>query len=95
MERKPSMVAGMLTQVRSVRRLARESAIADLWKRNKLNPNASGYKIAETPMLRRDGREVVEYRLYKLIDASVTTISAEIIHSTEIGPNVAVEMKKS
>lgn len=59
--------------------------MADLWKRNKLTPNAPGYKIAETKMVKQDGTSVIEYRLYKLIDARVVTTSAQVTADVEDG----------
>lgn len=88
-----SMVAKMLAQVTAQRVFVRKRAISGLWERNKLTPNEAGYKIAETPTVHADGREVVEYRLYKLVDASVTTLKADIQHTVETGKDKAVEMK--
>lgn len=88
-----TMFGKLLTVVQQQRKLAHVMAMSDLWKRNNLSPNASGYKIAETKAIHRDGREVTEYRLYKLIDATVTTISTEVTTSIETGPDKAVEMK--
>jgi hypothetical protein len=88
-----TMFGKLLTSVQQQRQLAHDMALKDLWGRNGLSPNAAGYKIAETKAIHRDGREVTEYRLYKLIDASVTTIKAEVTSSVEIGADKAVEMK--
>lgn len=88
-----TMFGKLLTSVQQQRKLAHEQALRDLWKRNDLSPGAAGYKIAETKAIHRDGREVTEYRLYKLIDASVTTIKAEVTSSVETGADKAVEMK--
>lgn len=88
-----TMFGQLLESVQRTREVARDRAIADLWGRNRLNPNAAGYKIAETVTMHQDGREVVEYRLYKLVDVSVTTIKAEVTHSVEVGTDKAVEMK--
>lgn len=88
-----TMFGGLLTSVQQQRKLAHEQAVRDLWARNGLNQNAPGYKIAETKAIHRDGREVTEYRLYKLIDATVTTIKAEVIASIETGADKAVETR--
>lgn len=80
-----SLFGGLLTQVQRARKAARDKAVADLWKRNKLAPNAPGYKLAETSMVKQDGAEVIEYRLYKLVDAAVVTTSSEVKTIVEDG----------
>lgn len=88
-----TMFGKLLAAVQQQRKMAHDRAIADLWSRNNLSPNQNGYKIAETKAIHRDGREVTEYRLYKLIDASVTTVKAEVTTEVETGADKAVEMK--
>lgn len=88
-----TMFGKLLTTVQQTRKLAHETAIKDLWRRNELRENAPGYKIAETKAIHRDGREVTEYRLYKLIDATVTTVKAEVTTLVETGSDKAIEMK--
>ena len=81
----PSMFGKLLTEVQAQRKFTRERAIADLWRRNKLNPSAPGYKLAETVTVQNDGCEITEYRLYKLVDCTVTTIVSEVRATTETG----------
>lgn len=88
-----NMFGKLLTRVQNTRKMARAQAVADLWRRNNLNPNTGGFRLAETEMVQRDGTEVTEYRLYKLIDCSVVTVTSEVKHSVETGINAAVEMK--
>lgn len=70
----------MLNRLRYERQVAREQAEADIWKRNGLdNPNQrNGYKLAETQRVNRDGTEITELRLYKLIDSATIVLSAEV-----------------
>lgn len=88
-----NMFGKLLTRVQNTRKMARTQAVADLWRRNKLNPNTGGYRLAETDMVQRDGTEITEYRLYKLIDCSVVTVRSEVKHSIETGLGAAIEMK--
>lgn len=78
-------------RLRVVRESTKEKAIAALWARNGLKPGAEGYKIAETTAIYSapsgGGSEVVEYRLYKLIDASVVKISMGVDAKIEDGVN--------
>lgn len=66
---------------------AQHEAKNDLWKRNGLdNPTQrNGYRMAETQKLLRDGTEVMEYRLYKLLDASRVIVKANVTHEIETG----------
>ena len=82
-----SMFGKLLTEVQAQRKFVRERAIADLWRRNKLTPSAPGYKLAETVTVQSDGSEITEYRLYKLVDCSVTTLTSEVHANTETGLN--------
>ena len=74
-----TLMGKILAHVHSVRAFSRETAIAELWERNGLgNPSSRrGYKLAETKNLQVDGTEVTEYRLYKIVDATVT-VKAEV-----------------
>lgn len=84
---KVTMFGKLLSNVRAVRFTAKQKAQDELWKRNGLDNPAkrNGYRMAETQSINRDGTEVVEYRLYKLIDASVVTISSTVTHKIENG----------
>lgn len=79
-EKEPTLMGKLLSRVRFERKIARERAEAALWERNNLsNPTTrDGYKLAETKVVHRDGKEVTELRLYKLIDAAVVTVSSEV-----------------
>lgn len=83
-KKEPTMFGKLLNRVRFERTMAREKAETALWERNNLgNPTKrDGYKLAETKVVHKDGKEVTELRLYKLIDAAVVTISSEV--SSEI-----------
>lgn len=87
-EKKPNMLGRIFNKVSEARFIAKQQAKSDLWARNGLsNPTQrNGYKMAETAVVHRDATEVVEYRLYKLVDASVVTISSEVNHKIENGP---------
>ena len=82
-----TMFGELLTRLQKQRKVSRMEAERDIWKRNKLNPNAEGYRLAETKMVQSDGTEVVELRLYKLIDCSVIKVGADVRHEIEIGIN--------
>lgn len=43
--------------------------------------------------MQHDGTEITEYRLYKLIDATVTTVSSEVSTRVETGLETLVENK--
>ena len=76
----PTMAGKLLNRVHNARKHNHLLAENELWDRNKLLSPASreGYKIATTKTLQFDGTEVVEYRLYKLIDATVSRISSTV-----------------
>lgn len=80
MDKPGTMFGKLLTRVHNARHYSRLQAQNELWRRNGLEKaeKREGYKIAETKEMHRDGTEVVEYRLYKLIDASVVTLSSEV-----------------
>lgn len=83
----PTMFGKLLNRVRYERMIARDKAERELWKRNNLDNPAQreGYKLAETKVVHRDGKEVTELRLYKLIDASVITVESEVRSMMEAG----------
>lgn len=85
--KKTTMFGKLLNKVRFERHMVRQRAIDDLWKRNGLENPAlrTGYKLAETSQVNRDGTEIVEYRLYKLVDSSVTKITSEVVSKIETG----------
>lgn len=86
MEAKPkTMLGDLLTKVQKERKFSREQAIKELYKRNGVGSNSPGYKLAETAVIHDDGREVTEYRLYELIDSTVTTLTAEVNMLVETG----------
>lgn len=92
MERgKKTLLGKTLSALRFERQQARQKAARDLWERNGMaNPKTrSGHKLAETTTLQQDGTEVTEYRLYKLIDRSLVTISSSV--STKITTGVESE----
>ena len=86
-EKQPTMMGKLLSRVHNARYLSRQQAIEDLWKRNGMeNPKTrDGHKLAETAVIQRDGTEVTEYRLYKLIDATVVTVAAEVNTEVKLG----------
>jgi hypothetical protein len=82
-----SMVGKLLMRVKQARAVSHDQEIAALYKRNHATPGTPGYKLAETQAVKANGKEVVEYRLYKLIDCSVVTMDAEITTHVETGLN--------
>jgi hypothetical protein len=84
---KSTMFGKLLTRVHNARYQTRQLAELELWRRHSLgNPkNRVGYKMAETAVIQRDGTEVIEFRLYKLIDRAVISISSEVQTTTEFG----------
>ena len=80
-----SMLGDLLTRVQKTRQSARDRAIAELYKRNQLTAGTPGYRVAETSTLRENGKEITEYRLYKLVDCAVTTITSEVNVDTALG----------
>ena len=89
-----NMFGKLLTRVQAERKSSRERTIADLWRRNKLNPNANGYKLAETQIINRQGAEITEYRLYQLVDCTVVTITSEVTAAVETGLRALPENKR-
>lgn len=88
MENKNQNLFGkLLKSVHNAKRYSNLQAVEELWKRNGLsNPTKrDGYKLAETVEVQRNGTEIKEYRLYKLVDATVVTISTEVTASIESG----------
>lgn len=83
--KKQNLFSRTLAKLQSARWSAREDAKNELWKRNGLeNPKLrDNYRIAETEVVTRGGQEIVDYRLYKLIDASRITISVDMRHEIE------------
>lgn len=78
--KKKTLMGLLLNKVRFEREQARRAAIQKLYDDNGLSNPArrEGYKVAETPTIDRDGTEVVEYRLYKLIDSVVTRVKTTV-----------------
>ena len=85
MENKPTLFGALLEQMRLKRKSVHEAAVRDLQKRNKITPGSPGYKIEHTSRINREGVEVTEYRLYKLLDCSVTSMRANVESKVEIG----------
>ena len=71
--------------IRQSRALSRDMAVAELWKRNGLRENQEGYRVAETSRIGRNAEEVIEFRLYKLLDTATVTTSANITSETVYG----------
>lgn len=86
-ERKPTMLGGMVRRLYNARKQTKMQAEFKLWERNGLSRPSTreGYKLAETATVQRDGTEVVEYRLYKLIDRAIVTVGGEILTTTHFG----------
>lgn len=82
-----SLMGKLLERVHNARHFSRLTAIDAMWERNGMASVASrkGFKIAETTSVFKDGTEVVEYKLYKLIDATTVTVSAEVNTKVEQG----------
>jgi hypothetical protein len=77
----------IMGRVAMARLETRRQAERELWERNGLgNPKLrDGYKLAQTDSVARDGTEVTEYRLYKLIDAATVTIKSEVKSTIKLG----------
>lgn len=90
-----TMFGKLLNRVQTARKMSRISAVNELWHRNGLAKPGDrvGYKLAETVAMHHDGTEITEYRLYKLIDATVTTVSSEVSTRVETGLETLVENK--
>lgn len=75
-----TLMGKLLARLRYERAASRERAIERLWKRNGLeNPKLrQGYKLAISEPLVRDGEEVIEYRLYKLVDRTITKVRGRV-----------------
>lgn len=85
---KPTNLLGkLLSKIMYARWQANEKAIEDLWKRNGLdNPTKrQGYKMEELKSVGTEGTEHTTYRLWKLVDQSVVTISSEIKTAVRTG----------
>lgn len=87
---KNTILGSLLNKFSAQRAQIKHEAIEDLWRRNGLsNPRLrQGYKLAETPIIDRDGVEIVEYRLYKLVDQSTTRLCADISATIIVGSDV-------
>lgn len=85
----PTLMGKLLSTVRFERQEARRKAVDELWKRNGLdNPTKrEGYRMAETSTVARDGTEVTEYRLYKLLDRALvetkSTVKTNITYTND------------
>lgn len=73
----PTMKGALLNRVDQARKHSYAQAVDELWKRNKIK-NREEYKVAEITMVQKDGTEIKEFKLYKLIDATVVTISSQV-----------------
>lgn len=91
----PTVLGKLMAKIRIKRQLAIDKTIENLWVRNGMGEKASraGYKLAETKVVNRDGVETIEYRLYKLVDAAVIKISAEVAVDIKEGAQNAREMR--
>ena len=91
----PTVLGKLMAKIRANRQIAIDKAVEDLWARNGMAGKASrrGYKLAETQAVSRDGVETIEYRLYKLVDAAVVTISADVNTDIQEGVSSAREMR--
>ena len=89
-----TMFGVLLEQIRQKRKILRDEALRGLYKRNNISLGMSGYKIEESKPINLRGVESVEYRLYKLIDCSVVTISSEIKAVVETGLRALPENKR-
>lgn len=88
----PKTVFGvLLNKHKEVRDYAYKSAADDLWRRNGIK-NRKGYKLEEgIGSISMGGVSAKEFRLYKLIDASVVTISAKVDYEVETGIDRLIE----
>lgn len=75
-----NVMSKILGRVGNARYFSRMAAIDDLWKRNGLAKKTDrlDYKLTESKLVKQNGDEVTEYSLYKLVDSTVVTLSAEV-----------------
>jgi hypothetical protein len=80
MSEKTNMFGRTLVKINNARAGTRMEAEKLIWERNGLaNPTIrKGYELREKKKVLSNGTEVVEYELYKLIDAVTTTISTQV-----------------
>lgn len=57
----------------------------NLWEANGIDTDdkKAGYKMAETKTAFINGSQVITYRLYKLVDTRVVTVSTEVVSKIE------------
>lgn len=101
MDKRPNLTGGskntvfgkLLTRFHNARVQTRLQAEHELWRRNGLgNPaKRDGYKLAHSEKVMRDGNEVREIRLYKLIDTATITIDANVQTTTEFTSDNIIE----
>lgn len=92
-ESKATMFGKLLSRVATARYHTKQLAQEELWRRHGLgNPKMrAGWKMAEAAVVHKDGTEIVEYRLYKLMDRAVITIKSEVTTTTEFGTDATEE----
>lgn len=76
----------MLSRIRFAREQSKMQAIDELWARNGVGASERDlYIVKEAATTYPDGSQVMEYKLYKLIDAAVVVLSTEVSTVTELG----------
>jgi hypothetical protein len=92
-DNKTSTFGKLLSRIATARFHTRQLAELELWKRQGLgNPqHRAGYKMEEVKAVQRDGTEIIEYRLYKLIDRAIITITSEVSTTTEFGTDATAQ----
>jgi hypothetical protein len=87
LSRPATMVGKLMSRVHNARYWSHQEAMDELWKRNDLeNPTLRGdYKLEESEVVYKNGTEVRELKLYKLVDAAVVTIETQISSNAQMG----------
>lgn len=82
---KPNILGVLFEQIRLRRKALHDAAVRDIYKRNDVTAHTPGHKLEFTKRINRDGVEVVEYRLYKVLDCTVTSMRIGMESKTDTG----------
>lgn len=89
-----NMFGKMLQRYRSAKTMAVHNAKATMFTRHKIDyKNQNRYKIVEDRVVLPSGKEVIELRLYELIDGCAITITANADHTIDGGINQLREFR--
>lgn len=92
---KQNMMGKLLNRYRSEKSMALMAAKHKLFERHGVDyKNANQYKMVEDRVVLPSGKEVIELRLYQLIDGAAITIEANATATTEGGISNLREFKR-